>query len=348
MTQSDLKAAIAAKKCGVYIFCGEENYLRRYYLGAFRKAILEDDALSAFNHIRFDAETADFGTLREALATPPVMADKKLVEWHLCHLDRWKDKELEEMRGLVETIKEYPYTVLVFSVEPEDFDYGNYPKKPSKLYTELNKICNICIFERSGDTALAAWIERHFAHSGINVTPAFCRETVAYCGHDMEVLSGEIEKIVCYIKANGGTEATSAVLHLVATPAVESDAFALSNALLDGDGKAAFRALSDMKRRRVEPTFLLGSVARIYADLLLVAQLSAEGYDKTAVAGKMKIHEYKAGLYMRAAAKKKTEALRATLAACRRIDAQAKSGGATGYGPIERLIAEETAVGEAL
>ena len=41
---------------GVYIFAGEEDYLKRYYLGELRRACLTDEAFAVFNHSVFDGK----------------------------------------------------------------------------------------------------------------------------------------------------------------------------------------------------------------------------------------------------------------------------------------------------
>jgi DNA polymerase III delta subunit len=155
----------------------------------------------------------------------------------------------------------------------------------------------------------------------------------------MDVLAGESEKISSYLLAHGETRATCEVLHHVASVYTESDAFGLSDAILSGDGAAAFRVLRDMKFRRVEPTVILAQVARVYADLLTVALLRREGEGKDAIAKRMKMHEYKVGIYLRAAEKRTPEALMRLLDLCRTADVASKSGGATGYDAVERLVA---------
>lgn len=343
MTQNELKDAVRRKTPAVYFLCGEEEYLKQYWLREFRKSILGDASLAAFNHIRFEDEDIDVGALTEAAVTPPVMDDYKLVEWHLAKLSSLGEKELSALAELAARVKADGYAVVVFYVGDGDLDLTGHPKRLPKVATALSMLGQLCVFSRSTDAALSAWLERHFMHLGISVTPAFTRAMIAQVGHDMQVLSNETEKIAYYLLSNGSNTADTAVLQLVSSTNVECDAFALSNAILESDGAAAFRALYDMKRRRMDPGFILSSVARVYADLVTAVSLAEEGLARPEIAKKMKLHEYKVGLYLTAAQKKSRSFLDRALALCRAADVAAKSGGSTGYGAIERLIGTVTA-----
>ena len=51
MLQTELKTQLKTGKIGgVYLFCGEEEYLKRHYLNEIRKQILTDPVFDAFNH----------------------------------------------------------------------------------------------------------------------------------------------------------------------------------------------------------------------------------------------------------------------------------------------------------
>jgi DNA polymerase III delta subunit len=95
-----------------------------------------------------------------------------------------------------------------------------------------------------------------------------------------------------------------------------------------------------MKLRKVEPAIAVSSVARIYSDLLTVAEFAAEGTPPAEIASHMKMHEYKLSLYLKAAQGRGIDRLRAALAICRRADIASKTGaGADGYLALELLIA---------
>lgn len=341
MLVNELKAKLkSGAPEGWYIFCGEENFLKRHYLGELRAAILTEPAFDAFNHLVLEGEKVDLGAIADAVKAPPMMAERKLIEWHLADFSAMREGDLEKLHELREEGKEYPEATVCFIVDAECLDVGNLPRRPSKLYTALSRDFSVVCFEKSGEAALASWLDRHFKHEGVSASPAVIRALLERSGTGMDALSGEVSKLVAYAKAHERDTLTEEDVALVASRVSESDAFGLSNAILAGDADAAYACLQDMKLRKVEPAFAVASVARIYSDLLTVAEFAEEGTPPAEIAAHLKMHEYKLSLYLRAAAGRGLARLRAALALCRRADVAAKTGaGADGYLALELLIA---------
>ena len=341
MTVAELRTAIKEQTFSpVYLFCGEENFLKRHYRRELCAALVPDEGLAAFNHILLEGEKLDFDALADAIAAPPMMADYKLVEWHLCNFSAMREGDLTRFAELCASLSAYPETVLLFVVDADCLDVGTLPKRPSKLYTTLAKSASVVVFEKQDERALSAWIARHFTHEGLSASPQVIARLLSESGTTMDALSGEIAKLSAYAKVHGHSEITEEDVTAVVSRVSESDAFALTNAILDGKADAAYDALLDMKLRKVDPMIALGALTRSYADLLSVALLSEEGHSQKEIAAILKMHEYKAGLYLRAAKSRGVERLRAALAMCRHADTASKTGtGASGYLALEYLIA---------
>lgn len=341
MQVAELKAQLKnGTPAGVYIFCGEEDFLKRHYMGELRATLLTEPAFDAFNRIVLEGERVDYARLSEAVKAPPMMAERKLVEWHLADFSAMREGELEKLSALCDEVKEYPETVVVFMVDADRLDVGTLPKRPSKQYTALSKIASVVCFERSNEAALAGWIGRHFTHEGVSAQPQVIRALLAQSGTGMDALSGEVAKLAAYVKANGRTEVTEADVAEVACRVTESDAFGLSNAILDGNAPLAYACLRDMRLRKVEPTLAIAAVARTYADLLTVASFAEAGASQKEIATQLKMHEFKVSLYLRAARRRSMAQLREALELCRRADTASKTGaGVGGYLALEYLIA---------
>lgn len=339
MQANELKERIKKGNIGgVYLFAGEEDYLKRYYLGELRKRIVADETLAAFNHFSLEGASIDFAAISDAVRTPGMMSDEKLIEWHLADFDGMKEKDLAALETLCAEIKEYPENTVVFVATPEGFDAGT-DRRPSKLAKRLAASLDIVLFPLSTDAQLAAWISRHFSAEGVGITPSLPSSMIVRVGHNMSILASEIEKLVLYAKANALSAVSEKEMDFVCVKTVESDAFSLSNALLDGKREDAYRYLGDMKRRRVDPIVILSQISRLYGDMLAVAYLSEEGKTPKEVAAELKMHEYKAGLYVKAAKKNGTSAIEYCLSLCADLDAALKNGNAS-YVGLERLIAE--------
>ncbi len=340
MTVAELATAIKTSPCGCYLFCGEEKYLARTYLSMLRKKVLTEPDFDAFNHIVHEGAEVDYAALMADLDTPPFFADHKMVEWHMATLDGMSEKKIEALSEVCARQAEDNNTVLVILCEPEGFDPGT-AKRPTTLYKKLSSVIQIVHFEKSTDAQLMNWLKRHFDHEGVTVTADTLRALLDRAGHNMDILANEVDKLTAYVKANGRSDVTTADVNFVAAPTTESDAFGLTNALLDGKTKEAFYHLSDLRARRVEPNIIIGQLARLFGDLLTVSLLLAEGMNQTAIASELSMNSYKVSLYIKACGKRSTDSLRRALARLSDADRQVKTSyGTDKWALLDILVCE--------
>ena len=323
---------------GAYVFAGEEDYLKRYYLGELRREVLTDEAFATFNHAVFDGEDLSIASLLDEVKSPPMMSDYKLIEWHYPDLTSLKDSELEDLEMLLTARREEGYAILVFLVGEGGIDLGT-PKKPSKFLKKFEKSLDIIKFDRSSDQQLAQWIRRHLDSEGVKYTPDVPQALVLRSGHSMQQLKNEIDKLTAYAKAND-LPLTQKEVDMIATPTTECDTFAFSNALLGRDKQGALAALADMKMRRVDPTVILGMASRVVCDLVEVANLSEDGMSFEDIAKTLSMNAYKLKLYLAAVKNIGRDKAEQMLAELARVDTASKFGGIGGYTAIELYITQ--------
>ena len=323
---------------GVYLFAGEEDYLKRYYLGELRRILISDEATAPFSHFVFEGAAPDLEKMSDAVSTPSFFGGDKLIEWHNADFEKLGEKDIAALAEFAETVRQSADSTVVFFVTPDALDLGT-ERRPSKLAGRLSKILEVVDFRRSGDSALASWIRRHFSAEEISIPTSLPAAMIERVGHSMDILASEIDKLICYAKANGMTAVSEKEMDFVCIKTVESDAFSLSNAMLDGRTEDAYLYLGDMKKRKLDPIVVLSQISRLYGDMLTVAALAEEGMTQKQIAAQLKMHEYKTGLYLSAAKKCGVSALEKKLALCAEIDASLKNGNPS-YNGLERLIAE--------
>lgn len=341
MTDIELKNALKRREYEqFFLFSGEEDFLKRHYINEIRRALVQDETLAVFNHLRFEGTEVDFSALKDALETPPMMADCKLIEWHLANVNAMKDEEFERLCAFAEKVKETGGTCVVFYVDKDAFDAGRLPSAPSKRYKALSQFAAIVDFPIQTDAMLLPWIEKHFTRAGLRTEPNVPRTILSRAGNSMDSLQGEIEKLICRTLAHEKDTVTVRDVEEITTVTTTEDAFGLANALLARRGNDAYRQLNDLRRRRVEPTVLLASVAKVYSTMISICEFRDSGTMPAEIAKKMKMKEYPVSLYLRALQGRRADDLRPALAACRSLDISAKGGGIDAFVGIERLIAE--------
>ena len=324
---------------GVFILGGEEDYLVKYYLGQIRQAVAPEEAFAVFNNPVFDGEEIDFSQIAEAIKSPPMMADTKLVEWRHADFSKLKEDGLSSLEEICEICREYSYATVVFTADEEGLDFGT-PKRPSAFVKRFDKQLNILQFEKSSENQLYAWLKKHFDAHGITVDLETVKALVFRTGRSMTPLAAEVEKLSALAHARGRDRVTPADVEEVCASTPECDTFALSNAILDRSRQKAYFALEDMKSRRVDPMVIMGMVARTYDDLCAVSHLLDEGLGFSDIGDTLKMNEYKLKIYSTAAKRYGHERLTQIVRDLAKTDADSKYGGISGYTAIELFISK--------
>ncbi len=338
MTETQLRDAIKAGPRGGYLLWGDEDYLKRFYLAELKKAALRDcpDGLWDFNCISLTLEDGNFSALHDALAAPPMMAPMKFVEISSPAIGSLKDKERKALAEILGELPSMPDTVLVTVCPRDTLDPGT-QKKPSAIFKMLTAHLEPVEFPLQTGAKLRRWAMRHFAEEGLTIDEATCDFLLDRCAPDMTTLAKEIDKVICYEKAAGRSAVSAEDITFVTSAGVREDAFGLANAVLAGNRTAALAALDICKKRKEDPIAILASLSKVMSDLLTVATLQAEGAERADVARALKMHEYKAGLYMKSAAGFGVPRITAALNRCLAADRLMKSA-SLGYIPLERFV----------
>lgn len=335
MTEKELKDSVKAPSGG-YFFFGEEDYLKEHYTSLIRRAVITDDSLAVFNEIFFDDNSFSVPSLTDALLSPPLMSEEKLVRVQLSAYSVIPERDKKAFLSCLDSLPDFTGTVLIVTISPDGFDAGT-EKRPSAAMKALSSRIKCMNFPLQPEYKLVKWLARHFAKYGIGSDESTLRMMISMCGRSMHRLAGEADKTAAYALSGGYSAISPDIIKAAVTRTPEEDAFRLANALLAGDRAGALESLSGSKRRGENPVRLLASVTSVFCDMAAVAHMAAAGADRRAISSSLKIHEYRVGLYMKASSGIKAEALDAALSMCAEADVKMKSS-PLGYIPLERLI----------
>lgn len=326
---------------GIYLFCGEEDYLVRYYLKALRDRVAPDDAFAVFNNPVFDGQEVDFSAIAESVKALPMMSDLKLIEWRHADFSSMKEEELDSLEALTELCSEHDYSIVAFTADADGVDFGT-PSKPSAFIKRFGNRINILRFEKSTEGQLYAWLKKHFDAAGVSVGLETVKALVFRSGRSMDVLANEVEKLSALALSRGQRQVTPDDVNEVASSTPECDTFALSNAILDRSRHKAYLALEEMKLRRVDPTLIMGMIAKVFDELCTLANMLEDGMEASNINDhlKTKMKEYKLKMYLSAAKRYGAKRLNRIVSYLAETDAASKYGGVTGYTSIELFISK--------
>ena len=108
--------------------------------------------------------------------------------------------------------------------------------------------------------------------------------------------------------------------------------------MLENNLDKALNILGDMKKRGESVQVILGGIAKIYTDLMLLKTFSDAGVGSDEAAKRLGLHPFVAKLRMTKAKMCDERALTAVIRLCADTDAALKSGSADDYLMLERLI----------
>ena len=335
---SDFKDRIKFGLSGTYIFFGEEEYMKYYYLSEARKAVLGDDEDGEMRHKKISCLDFDTEKITDALTTVSIgfFEGKTLCELHELQLSSFKESEWKALCDILAEAS--PEVITIIYTTPDEFDYGVLPKAPSKALQRLAEYAVPVYFPKESEAKLSRWITKHFISEKLSFENGVPDAVLKRCGRDMFVLSGEIEKLCAYVKADGRTQITENDVMLVCCQNLEVNAFDFSNAVLAGETDRAYALLSDMKLRKEKPVYILSSVTKVVSDMFAVKTLFDGGLTDNDISKKLKMHEYKVGLYRKSTASRSTARLRSLLRLCCDTDIKLKSTSLEDYTELDKLV----------
>ncbi len=250
----------------LYVFYGEEDYLREYYLESMRKSLLTG-GLDAFNYHLLDGERLELQALSDAVSALPMMSARSMVVVRDYDLFKGDAQKREQLAGLLSDLPEYVCLVFVFDV----VEYK--PGQEQKVRQAVQKNGLLVEFSRQSQSDLSAWIRRRFAALGKKIDPTVCEYLLFLCDGTMNSLIPEIEKVAAYCTRD---QVTKADLDAVVTPVLDAVLFDMTDAIGEKNFTKAVTLLRDLFALKYDPTPLLGAVGRQLRQLYSAKLLSRE------------------------------------------------------------------------
>lgn len=339
--EADFRKELKTSPRAGYLFFGDEDYLKSFAVKQARELICPDPSFAFFNEIHLDAVGFEAQKLIDALMPLPMMADKKLIILSGLNFNSMKPTEVDDLCDAISALQDYDYNMLIVSVAADHLNVGRLPKSPSALLKRLGEYLTPVQFDRCSTAKLAAWVQKHFLHNGVEASPALCSLIPEYCGHSMYILANEIDKLSFYLRYHGKTVADEASMRLICTPVNEYDAFAFTNAIMAGRSEEALAILADYRFRRADPIQILGEVSSTICDMLAIQAMTAQGATvadiSTALNPKKPVHEFRIKLYQQNLRQISEKRLANALEFCVEADRALKLS-PQGYTALEQLI----------
>ncbi|MCI8422932.1 MAG: DNA polymerase III subunit delta [Lawsonibacter sp.] len=312
----------------LYLFYGEETYLRDHYLGRLREQLLAG-GMGTFNLHQLSARDMSPHALEEAVDCLPMMGERTLVQ--VTDYDPFKAGE-KDREGYLRILSQLPdYCCLVFL-----YDLIEYKRDArTKLAAALKQHGTAVNFCRQEQGKLERWIQTRFRALGKEISAALARDLIFLCGDLMTTLISEIEKIAAYAQ---GKRITREDVEAVATPRLEAVVFGMTDAISRGDFDQAACVLGSLYQRQEKTIKLMGTLGwqlrQLYSARLTLESGRGKGY----LVSLWGLREFQAEKLLSSARRLSLDWCRQGVIRCAQTDLAMKSTGISEQGRQELIV----------
>ena len=313
-----LKADLKAEQLqNIYIFHGEETYLRTRYLQQVRQLLIPA-GFEEFNDHRLNGKGLTVQTLSETVEAMPMMAQHTLVTVEDMDLFKLDEGQRSALIGLMEDFPEYCTLIFVYDTLAYKRD-----GKMKKLCAALDAHACVVEFAQQERQQLVNWLRRRFAALGHDIDPTTADHLLFTCGTLMTELVPEIEKIAAYARQE---RITIDDINAVADPVLDARVFDMTNCVTAGKYDEAARVLADLLRMQTEPIMILAALGKELRRLYTARMALDSGKDRFWLKQLWGMSsDYPAKLLMQAAKKVDHDWCSTAVIRCQKLDRRMKS-----------------------
>lgn len=294
-----LKGQLKNKELGrLYVFHGEETFLLHHYLEQMKKQLL-DPLTESFNYHRLNIETFELRSFADAVENLPMMAETTFVQVDDVDPFKMNEGDRAKMTEILSDIPDYCTVVFTFVTVPWKPD-----KRLRKLWEAIESSGGIVEFGKQDQRDLIAWVTRHFAAHGKQITSDLCAYLIDITGGTMTALSGEIDKIAAY---SGADHIHKTDIDAVTEPVLDAVVFQMTDLLSAGRYGEAILKLQTLLKMQEEPIMILGAVGLHFRRVSTARTLLDHGRNASELQKLLGIPDFAARKIMDAARRFKPE-----------------------------------------
>lgn len=319
----------------IYFLTGVEPYLIGQYRDKLAKALVGSD--DGLNLRRYSGEMPDINEVMEYADTVPFFADRRVIILEDTGIFKSSDDRLAQYLG---SMPKTTYMIFVECYKGERKDEKKYEStlydKRYKLYKMVHELGRIVEFKRLDEDRIIKWLLKKFADAGLNITRRAMDCFLEYVGDDMNRLSNEAEKLICYRLGHSSIDEDD--VKAICSKNIENDIFEMVGALAAKNKRKAFELYYDLVELKVKPVNILALITREFNLLMQVKAIRSSGAGNNEITKLTKINPYFVGKYVSVSGRFTSEYLREALIDCINTDAMIKQGRLNDIAAVEMLL----------
>ncbi len=257
----------------VYLLCGEEDYLLRFFKRRLRETILKDDT-THMNILCCEEKPSDLREIIEFADTMPFFAERRLVILE----DTGYLKSGGEV--LAAYLPEMPESTVMILAEKE-------VDKRSKLYKAIEKEGAVCELNMPSPEYVRKWVLSKLKKEKKEISELTLARFLQICGQDMQNMESELEKLLAYTADR--TAITQEDLAQICEAAAEDRIFDMVDAILRRDPEKCMEYYAQLKILQISERRILYLLTDRVESLVLIADLKSRGVSDDEIMEKLAI-----------------------------------------------------------
>lgn len=325
----------------VYLFYGEEGYLKQKAVAKFRETVLT--AAADFNFDLIEGDQTDAGTVAALAENLPFMAEKRLVVVKNAPWFKSGRKHKNDVDGAAEEPDSGTAAPLV--------DYLNNPlastclilitddpvDKRKKLFKALTKIGQAVEFAPLKRTETARWVTDRCREAGKTISSGTVEVLLNMVGQPgLTGLTAELSKLITFVGT--AKEITAPDVRQVVTSNLENSIFQVVDAVASRRGGPALAGIKGMLALKEPPQRIIAMLARQFRLIVQVMELHLQHYPEKEIAAKLGLHPFVAKKALAQSRGLTTARASRMLEQLADLDVAVKTGRQEFYPAIEWLI----------
>ena len=305
----------------IYLLYGEEAYLVRQYRDRLRDSLcVEGDTMNTSVFSGKDIRPASLIDLSE---TMPFFAERRVI---FVENSGFFKKSPEDLAAYLGELPETTYFIFV----EEEVD------KRGKMYKQVKKFGSVVEFKRQTDAVLMQWILGKLKKENKRITRPVMELFLDKTGTDMELITQELEKLLCYTMEKDVIEAAD--VEAICANQINGKIFDMVDAIGRKEQKKALDLYYDLLMLKEPAMRILYLVTRHFQILMQLRDMTGKGFDNKQMAAKAGVPEFAVRKYLGQAKSFSLAQLEEIVRASVQTDENIKTGQMTDQLAVELLI----------
>jgi len=305
----------------VYLFYGEETYLKALYKNKLKDALIPEGDTMNLNV--YEGKGIRVKEVIDQAETLPFFADHRLLILENSGFFKNASQELAEYLG------QMPEETCILFVENE-------VDKRGKLFKAVRNKGRAIEMGRQDTQTLMNWVLATLRKEKKNITSATMELFLERTGSDMENIRQELEKLLSYTIDREVIIAED--IEAVCTVRTENRIFDMINAIAEKKQKRALELYYDLLSLKEPPMRILFLITRQFNLLMQIMQLKAQGFDTKGISSAMGMQAFIVRNYMRQTEHFTQDVLRNAVQDCIETEEAVKTGRINDVMSVELLI----------